>query len=71
MRLYIAMNDSVFVRILQRAPNLRRDANRRINRNLLMPGNVLLQRLAGDVLHDDVILVSIVPDIVNPDDVRM
>ena len=65
------MNDAVFVRVLQSAPNLHRDANRRIRRNLLVLGDVLLQRLARHILHDDVIRVAVMPDVVNPDNVRM
>ena len=70
-RLHVAVDDAVRVRVVECACRLLEPPERVRSRRTCFLGQALLERRAGDVLHDDVRTLVGLADVVDRDDVRV
>src|SRR4029079_1806757 len=69
LRLDVAMNQPALVRVVERRSDLADDEDSTVDRKRTLPADQFLQARTADVLHDDVVRVTFLADIVNIDDV--
>ena len=71
LRLDVAVNDAVRMRVLERFCDLRGIAQRLLRAEHAALREALLERHALDELHDDILRVAAVPHVIHRDDVRL
>ena len=71
LRLDVAVNDALVMSVLKRAENLRCKMHGLLPRYNALLLNILLERDALDILHDYILELVAVADIINLDYVRM
>ena len=71
LRFDVPVDDAMGVRVLQRLADLRGVVQRLSGAEYAVLCHALLERLALDELHDDILRLSAVADIVDRDDIRL
>ena len=70
-RLQIAMDDAGAVRAVERVADLDGDRQRVVDRKPRRPAQPVGERLAFEILHDEVVELAVAADVVDRADVRM